>query len=666
MNVISRKSRQASAFAEWAEEVNANLDLGLQEGDASDWIDALRPQNPNPQIWEMLKQVVAVAFDKLGTSASVTPFVENVGIEMGLDRIETEILQFLIDYCTVMATERLWDKLSDAEGESHAIRLDSRFLAMMLGREEAEIDARLTATAPLRDSGLIRADHKSGVSVLPRLLFLATQPMDSILDVRGALLGEAQAASLTLHDFAHIGRDVEQVLGILRSALKTRAKGVVAVLYGPPGTGKTCLAKALAAALAVPIYSIGETDQDGQEPSRADRLSELQASLRLLSSAEPAILLLDEGEDLFGDANDFFAMIGARRNVGSKAYIHRLIENASVPLIITANSLNAFGAAVLRRMTCCIEIRVPPVAVRAKIWQHAAAAEGIEVDRQEVYRLARHIPAAPAVASSAMRAAALGGGSKETISWALEGVVKAMTGKPIVMASTPTEFDLDLVDADQDLSAIADRLSQPDAPKNVSLLLSGPSGSGKSLFARHLAERMGLEVVQKRASDLLGKYVGETEKRIAASFQQAIDESAFLIFDEADSLLGDRRQADRGWMVSQVNEMLTWMEVHPLPFCCTTNFMDRLDKAAMRRFLVKVQFGPLRRDQAALAFERFFGVEPPCTIADLDGLTPSDFALVHRQAQLHGTLDDPDFLLASLVREQSAKGSRSRPMGFLH
>src|SRR5690606_15416617 len=109
--------------------------------------------------------------------------------------------------------------------------------------------------------------------------------------------------------------------------------------------------------------------------------------------------------------------------------------------------------------------------------------------------------------------------------------------------------------------------------------LSGPAGTGKSAFARHLAEEMSLPVVQQRASDLISPYVGETEARIAAAFARARQEEAFLIFDEADSFLSTREMAQRSWEVKKVNEMLTWMESHPQPFACTTNMADRLDPA---------------------------------------------------------------------------------------
>ena len=64
-------------------------------------------------------------------------------------------------------------------------------------------------------------------------------------------------------------------------------------------------------------------------------------------------------------------------------------------------------------------------------------------------------------------------------------------------------------------------------------------------YVRYLAERLGLEVVQKRASDLMSMWVGQTEKIIARAFAEARDAGAFLVFDEADSLLADRRLAQR-------------------------------------------------------------------------------------------------------------------------
>ena len=130
----------------------------------------------------------------------------------------------------------------------------------------------------------------------------------------------------------------------------------------------------------------------------------------------------------------------------------------------------------------------------------------------------------------------------------------------------PRGFDPAFMQSDEDLEALADRLAAT-GKKCFSLCLQGPPGTGKSAWIRYLADRLGLEVTQKRASDLLSMWVGQSEKNIARAFREAKDDGSFLVFDEADSLLGDRRGAQRNWEISQVNEMLTWMESHPLPFC---------------------------------------------------------------------------------------------------
>jgi SpoVK/Ycf46/Vps4 family AAA+-type ATPase len=226
-------------------------------------------------------------------------------------------------------------------------------------------------------------------------------------------------------------------------------------------------------------------------------------------------------------------------------------------------------------------------------------------------------------------------------------------------------YDPSLVNANRDLPALAVRMAAPGATLAISLLLSGPPGSGKSAYARHLAHSMGMPVVQKRASDLFGMFVGQTEAQIAAAFAEARDAGAFLIFDEADSLLSDRSSAVRSWEVSQVNEMLTWMETHPLPFCCTTNLVSRVDAAAMRRFLVKAEFGFLSAAQVVLAFRRFFSLNPPSAIEGFDCLTPADFALVRRQAEMEDHAGDLGFLMARLAAEQAAKpGARPMRIGF--
>lgn len=160
--------------------------------------------------------------------------------------------------------------------------------------------------------------------------------------------------------------------------------------------------------------------------------------------------------------------------------------------------------------------------------------------------------------------------------------------------SAATAYNLNFLNTDADLTAILQGLQS--VPQG-SFLLYGPSGSGKSLLARHAAETLGKPCLLKRASDLLDKYLGETEQHIAAMFTQARDEDAVLILDEADSFLGDRSSAQRSWEITQTNEFLTQLESFDGIFFATTNFMEKLDTALWRRFSHKIRFDYLSTSQ---------------------------------------------------------------------
>jgi SpoVK/Ycf46/Vps4 family AAA+-type ATPase len=148
-----------------------------------------------------------------------------------------------------------------------------------------------------------------------------------------------------------------------------------------------------------------------------------------------------------------------------------------------------------------------------------------------------------------------------------------------------------------------------------------------------------MEVLDKRYSELISAYLGESEKAIARAFEEASDLRAFLILDEADSLLRERGAARHSWEITQVNEMLNSMERHLYPFACTTNAPGLLDQATARRFLFKVRFLPMMAAQIRAAFRRAFGLDSPEFVLKLDNLTPGDFAVVARKAAAFGEPD---------------------------
>ena len=596
-----------------------------------------------------------------------------LGTTVGLSRTDLAILELMLRYHTQPIIESMIDGVfRHARLRRSPFNLKGYALASLLGVSANTVLARLRDDAPLVRSGLVCIDGDDGeLTLVNRLHRLATFPGGPGFDVNRLLLGKASPGELEWSDFDHLAQERDHVERLLGGALETGAPGVNVLLYGPPGTGKTELCKVLAQRLGVDLHSVGEADEDGGEPTRNERLQELRLAQRLTARGRRSLLLFDEMDDLLSDAPAGLGILGglfpvgsrgSRAGGGSKVFMNRLLEEAPAPTLWTINHARAVTPAVLRRMMFALELRLPPPGVRARVWTRQLARHGIEAEPGDALALAREFATTPGVAAGATAAARLGGGDLAAVRRGVRSLSRVLScEKP--PQGTPARYDLALIQADADPVELADRLARS-GERRFSLCLQGPPGTGKSAYVRYLADRLDLEVLQKRASDLMSPYVGENEQRIAAAFAEARDTGAFLVFDEADSLLSDRRFAVKNWEVSLVNEMLTGMESHPLPFACTTNFSEHLDPATLRRFVFKVKLGYLAPDQAEAAFRGYFGTTPPANVAALRALTPGDFAVVRRKAEVLDCLREPETLAAMLRAECDSKPDRPRTIGL--
>jgi hypothetical protein len=313
-------------------------------------------------------------------------------------------------------------------------------------------------------------------------------------------------------------------------------------------------------------------------------------------------------------------------------------------------------------MNLALRFAKPTLSVRKAMVARIAKKAPFRLDESDVLELAQ-TPATPALIENAIISATHIRGAVNDARRILECSLRALGQRETLREAAPIRFDPTLSSADVDLAWLADQAARSPAC-GLSFCLSGPPGAGKSAYARYLAERLDLDVLEKRFSDLTSMWLGESEKAIAAAFEEAADLRAFLIVDEADSLLRDRLAAQHSWEITQVNEMLTQMERHPYPFACTTNAPELLDAAAARRFLFKVRFLSMTADQIAEACRRVFGADPPGFVLKLSGLTPADFAIVARKA---GALNerDPRILMRWLEYEAQAKpDAERRRIGF--
>ena len=208
-----------------------------------------------------------------------------LGRTAGLSRTDVAILELMLRYQTQPIIESMIDSvLRRSSFGSNPFNLTGPALPALLGVSANAILGRLRADAPLVRSGLVCIDSDDGdLTLVNRLHRLATIPGGPELDMNRLLLGETSPSELEWPDFDHLGRDRDHVEKLLGGALDAGAPGVNVLVYGPPGTGKTEFCKVLAGRLGVDLHRVGESDEDGDEPTRHERLQELRLAQRLIA-----------------------------------------------------------------------------------------------------------------------------------------------------------------------------------------------------------------------------------------------------------------------------------------------------------------------------------------------------------------------------------------------
>lgn len=584
-----------------------------------------------------------------------------LGDLLQLPQMERRMLGLLVRVRVSTPFASLVEALDTPYGQAHGTQASGMICSLRVGHLLGLHRHDRSRLAGMADTlvrlGLVEAQAGSYSASSLALRLAGARTIDEAA-AWGILCGKPRRTDLAWTDFAHLGEEAEVASRLVAAAIHARARGVNILLHGAPGVGKTQFACALAARLGLHAMFVGEADEDGEEPSRGSRLAALAVSQKLGVNARGLLLVVDEADDLFIGVDD---ALGANRK-GAKVFVNTLVEASPVPTVWISNHADRLGAAVLRRMAFALAFPEQDRAGRERMVRTVAVRHEVELGEEEVRTLAA-LKAPAAIIDHGIRAARL---CREGGTLALQvssSIIGAMTGeRPDIRPAQPG-FVAALSHADHDLPALVARIVAS-GRMDISLCLHGVPGTGKTAFARHLAGRMGLDVMEKRASDLFGMYVGETEAAIAKSFREAEREKAFLIFDEADSLLWDRAGARQSHEVTQVNEMLSAMERHPYPFACTTNRVDSLDPAAARRFVLKIGFLPLRLDQARALFRLTFGEEAPPRLDRLHPLTPGDFAVVARKCAVVGE-DSPHGIVEALALEVAAKPEgRVRPIGF--
>lgn len=593
---------------------------------------------------------------------------------VNLNAVETRILVFAVLLHQDAVLEGATDLLGALSGNQV-----SRVLSTILDLPEAAVRAAVHGEGVLFRSGLLSLDYGSSLPLLAKLDLLSPDFAERLLDIEADPISfirdtvvPASAPQLGLRDYPHLAAELKLLLPWLRNAVRTRRPGVNLLFHGCPGTGKSQLARVLAKATGCDLFEVSAEDADGDPTNGDRRLRSLRAGQCFFASRK-ALLLFDEVEDVFEGDTGLFGL--HRRSSSHKAWINRMLESNPVPVIWIANTVGCLDPAFIRRFDMVVELPVPPRAQRRRVLADAC---GDLLPAEALDRIAGSAHLAPAIAARAAkvlratRRSIPAGGVVPAFELLVNGTLRAQ-GHPPLRPARPDPgaglYDLGYLNADADLAAVAAGLLREKAGR---ICLHGPPGTGKTAWGHWLAGQLDRPLHVKRGSDLLSPWVGGSEENIAAAFLEAEQQGAILLIDEIDGFLRERGGAKAGWEVTQVNEMLTRMEDFPGLFIASTNLVEGIDQAALRRFDLKVRLDYLQAGQAWSLFRRHCVMlrcgPPPRRLRDrlgrLENLTPGDFAAALRRSRFEPPAS-PEVLLERLEADVALKAASGARIGFV-
>lgn len=468
------------------------------------------------------------------------------------------------------------------------------------------------------------------------------------------------------------GKMAEKHGAILKEmiAAKKPDTGISVLLFGVAGSGKTCFAESLAKELGKDLYFIAQNDDDNRRMSYspAFRFAALSVAQRQLDP-DKCILVVDECDKMVentGVGGGLLSMLGINsggsRDGEAKGQLNTVIDqNRHTVLWICNSKQDAIDPSSRRRFDYSVFFDELSAASRRHIWDNALKFHGCEGKLSEEYlkHISSRFPVNPGGISVAVKNAANlckdhpeKDFEKEVITFlkahcALLGIAESSEDK----MEPARDYTLDglnirsgiklprLIDVCRNFLGKQNKLdADRDAPR-MNLLLFGVPGSGKTEFVKYLAKQLDKPLNIKNGSDLLGMYVGQTEQRIVEAFGEAEANGEILFIDEGDSMLASREGAVRSWEVTQVNTLLTGMERFRGIFIVSTNMIQRLDQAALRRFSFRLHFDYLTNEGKEKFFSAYF---KPLGLPELTGneremlhaidqMTPSDFRNVRQQ-----------------------------------
>ena len=598
---------------------------------------------------------------------ALSPFaarVTELGRIIKVSALERDILSFA--FLTAVS-----DELSGIFEQLASDRWTARVLWTVLFDTTAEELAKaLRPRSPLRLSGLLQpAGRRVAVARVPAFWVDVIASSDSITDALLEPLDEEVGSGRP-------ARLLEEDLALAVRLLKNSGElGVNLLLYGDASLEKRQLLHDIVTGSARTPWRMRRFDD-----APRDVLPSLTfVAFQLLAARDPSAVLVVErpSEVLHTAPSEFFRDIFGIELMDdeSLSFDENLLSTNPIAAIWLTSNITALPDDTIARFVFHAPLKkaareAQAVAIRKRLKKLNLSKSAI--DQIMTLDGVSSAQLESAVKTSRLLDATTQGERDQAIVQAIRRSQLALS-RDLTQALKPsvTRYSLDYLNTSGRFSPQQILSSFRRRPKG-SVLLYGPPGTGKTQFTEYLASELDLPLVSKSASTLLSKWLGDSEKNIAAAFEEAAAEDAILFFDEGDSFLRSRERAVRSWEVTQTNELLQRMERFDGIVVVATNLFRDLDPAALRRFTFKIEFRDLDATQRWNMFIAEAGLTD--TAASLDPklqedwerrllfmrfLTPGDFATVKRQCLVLDTVLTPEEWLDQLEIECQIKNSGS-------
>jgi transitional endoplasmic reticulum ATPase len=602
--------------------------------------------------------------------------LNSFGYVLGLDKDEQKILFFYFLIGVIRKNETLFEDEWESEGTNNKHNI----LAEVINVPYKKVVRTLGVDGLFFSLGLVVKGYRF-LKVTQKMneFFLAGDP-EKLFDM---FFEKVDLSQVFDHDEKMIKKDEHQIL----TDMFKKNNSVKALLAGSPGCGKTSYAATLAKETGKELYMIKVEDQKGNDSLGNRRLA--MAAAEKIFNPEKQIILVDEADKILnqGSLGGLFSFLSLGNDSNEKAWVNDFLTKSKNQYIYITNRVSGIDESTKRRFNYTLMFPDFSDTQRTKAWQTLLTDYKVDwIKENDIEDLSRTYEINPGSIDIALKTVTQMGSlpkgeKRKRLEKILENQLEFVKGKkPNVSHSV--NYTLDGVNSDISLEGVIENVkrfyeyteSTPKGElilKNYNICLAGAPGLGKTAFAHHLAQATNRKLIVKRASDLKNMYVGETEKLISAAFKEAQESNSILLIDEIDSMLGSREGANASWEVSQVNQLLCEMEQFSGCFIASTNYLESIDEAALRRFTDKVSFDFLKPLGKLSFYERYlkgmskgkFTKELKKELQEIPNLSIGDFKVVRDKNFFRKGIEHKD-LIAQLKNEVSYKKDNRTRVGL--